>query len=80
MFGISSCRSLGSLGMAFRWVDRNLSAAYGDQLVAVTTNGDFSIPTFRHRLLKILEGFWILENLLHLFGQFNFHVLLVCWQ
>jgi hypothetical protein len=30
--------------------------------------------------LKILEGFWILENLLHRFGQFNFHVLLVCWQ
>jgi hypothetical protein len=66
--------------MAFRWADRNLSSAYGDQLVAVATNGDFSIPAIRHGLLKVLERFRVLENLLHLFGQFNFHWLLICWQ
>jgi hypothetical protein len=30
--------------------------------------------------LKILECFRVLEYLLHLFGQFNFHLLLICWQ
>jgi hypothetical protein len=52
-------------------MDRHFS--YGNELVAMTTYGDFPLSPLGNGMLEMLTGFRIFEHLLHLFGEFDLH-------